>query len=221
LQIVALLDSLSLFLLSGTCGNVFSSGLIHFLGVLGIDPEKRRFRTAKNYSYMLAGVVYCSRVLAAAKILPAVQDSNEIDDDYEDFLETRCKYLADGSLSPMSEMLSLLAYGKHIAHSQGNTGNAYWSEDKKIFYLNGRLIVIVRFCKMAQSIITDVSQQLWSLLWVRNIEDRFFINLVKIEDDIANIVHGMSFVIEAKNKLTSGLTWVLTRARSEEGSMRL
>jgi superfamily II DNA helicase RecQ len=217
----ALLDSLSSFILSGTRGIVFSSGLIHFLGVLGIDPEKRRFRTAKNYSYMLAGVVYCSRVLAAAKILPAVQDSNEIDDDYEDFLETRRKYLADGSLSPMSEMLSLLAYGKHIAHSQGNTGNAYWSEDKKVFYLNGRPIVIVRFCKMAQSIITDVSQQLWSLLWVRNTEDRFFIDLAKIEDDMANTVHGMSFVTEAKNELTSGLKWVLTRARSEEGGMQL
>ncbi|OAG13416.1 hypothetical protein CC77DRAFT_922569, partial [Alternaria alternata] len=70
-QMAALLDSLSSFILTGTRGLIYSSGLIHFLAVLGIDPEIRRFRTAKNYSYMLAGVVYCTRVLGAAKLLPA------------------------------------------------------------------------------------------------------------------------------------------------------
>ena len=160
----ALLDSLSSFILTGTRGLIYSSGLIHFLAVLGIDPEIRRFRTAKNYLYMLAGVVYCTRVLRAAKLLPAVQNSSETNDNYENFLEMRRKYLADGSLSPMSEMINLLAYGKHIAHNQGNTGNAYWSEDKKIFYLNGQPISIARFCKMAQSSTEDVSKQLWSLL---------------------------------------------------------
>ena len=124
-QMAALLDSLSSFILTGTRGLIYSSGLIHFLAVLGIDPEMRRFRTAKNYSYMLAGVVYCTRVLGAAKLLPAVQNSSETDDNYENFLEMRRKYLADRSLSLMSEIINLLAYSKHIAHNQGNTGNAY------------------------------------------------------------------------------------------------
>jgi hypothetical protein len=34
----------------------------------------------------------------------------------------------------MSEMISLLAYGKHIGLSAGNSGNAYWSKDKQVFY---------------------------------------------------------------------------------------
>jgi hypothetical protein len=37
----------------------------------------------------------------------------------------------------MSEMISLLVYSKHAALNEGNAGNAYWSPDKKIFYLNG------------------------------------------------------------------------------------
>jgi hypothetical protein len=64
----------------------------------------------------------------------------------------RKKYLADGLYSLMSAMISLLAYGKHAALNEGNAGNAYWLPDKKIFYLNGRPIVIERFRKMAQSI---------------------------------------------------------------------
>jgi hypothetical protein len=61
----------------------------------------------------------------------------------------RKKYLADSLYSLMSAMISLLAYSKHAALNEGNASNAYWSPDKKIFYLNGWLIVIERFRKMA------------------------------------------------------------------------
>jgi hypothetical protein len=60
----------------------------------------------------------------------------------------RKKYLSDGSYSPMSAMLSLLAYGKYAAMREGNAGNASWSPDKKTFYLNGRPIMVERFRKM-------------------------------------------------------------------------
>ena len=74
---------------------------------------------------MLAGVVYCVRVLAAEKILPAAERDDQTEEDREAFLDMRRKYLADGSYSPMSVMLSLLAYGKHAALNKGNTSNIY------------------------------------------------------------------------------------------------
>jgi hypothetical protein len=39
--------------------------------VLGIDREMGRLRIAKNYSFMLAGIVYGVRVLGIEKLLPA------------------------------------------------------------------------------------------------------------------------------------------------------
>ena len=69
----ALFRSLCSFILVSYGNDIFSSGLIHFLAVLGIGTEMNRLRTAKNYSYMLAGVVYCIRVLAVEKLLPAAQ----------------------------------------------------------------------------------------------------------------------------------------------------
>jgi hypothetical protein len=63
-QLEVLLNMLVLFVFTLTGDKSFSSGLVHFLAVLGIDSNTNRLRKAKNYSYMLAGVVYCMRVLS-------------------------------------------------------------------------------------------------------------------------------------------------------------
>jgi hypothetical protein len=160
-QLKLLLDLLASFLFTSTGDRPFSSGLVHFLAVLGIDSDTNRLRTAKNYSYMLAGVVYCKRVLSVEHLLPSASRDEQTDEDRERFLQHREKYLADDPYSPMSEALSLLAYGKSVALAAGNAGNAYWSKDKKIFYLHGRPIYISRFRTMAQNIVTEAQQRLW------------------------------------------------------------
>jgi hypothetical protein len=124
-QLEVLLDLLASFLFTSTGDKPFSSGLVHFLAVLGIDSDTNCLRTAKNYSYMLAGVVYCMRVLSVEHLLPSAARDEQTNEDRERFLQHREKYLADGSYSPMSEALSLLAYGKHVALAARNAGNAY------------------------------------------------------------------------------------------------
>jgi len=94
---------------------------------------------------MLAGIVYYIRVIAVEALLPSAMRKEQGDSDREGFLQKRKEFLADGSYSPMSEMLSLLAYRKFVALNAGNSGNAYWSRDKTIFYLGGRPIVISQF----------------------------------------------------------------------------
>jgi hypothetical protein len=121
----------------------------------------------------------------------------------------------------MSAMISLLAYGKHAALNEGNAGNAYWSPDKKIFYLNSWLIVIERFRKMAQSIEAELVEMFWRMCWVDNAAKRFAINLMQITDDVTFTTRGKSFVTTAGNSLSDGLAWMLKRARSTEGSMQL
>jgi hypothetical protein len=46
----------------------------------------------------------------------------------------------------------MLVYGKHVALTAGNAGNAQWSKDKSIFSLHDRPIYISRFRKIAQDI---------------------------------------------------------------------
>ncbi|KAF3029584.1 hypothetical protein E8E11_000352 [Didymella keratinophila] len=112
----------------------------------------------------------------------------------------REKYLADGSYSPMSEALSLLAYCKYVALAAGNSGNAYWSKDKKIFYLHGRRIYISRFCKMVQDMVSEAEQMLWEeRFWVTRAEERFAVKLDMLVDDVTFERRGMSFVQHCDN----------------------
>lgn len=98
------------------------------------------------------------QVVAVEKLLPGSQRNTQTEQDRSCFLEMRHKYLAEGSFIPMSEMISMLAYGKHVGLNTGNSGNAHWSLDRKTFYLNGRLIAISRFRKMAQDLLARKSR---------------------------------------------------------------
>jgi hypothetical protein len=75
-QTNALLNSLASFVLTSYSSDEFSSSLVQYLAVLGINTQTNRLRTAKNFSYMLASVVYYVRVLAAEKILPVAKRNN-------------------------------------------------------------------------------------------------------------------------------------------------
>jgi hypothetical protein len=98
---------------------------VQFLAVLGINTETKRLRTAKNYLYMLAGMVYCAQVLGVEKLLPAAERDKQTEDNCNSFLQMHKKHLANSLYSPMSKIISLLAYSKHAALNKGNAGNAY------------------------------------------------------------------------------------------------
>ena len=220
-QIEALLASISSFIFTAYHPVALSTSLIQFLAVLGIDPEMARLRNAKNYSYMLAGMVYCVRVIALENLLPGSQRDTQTEQDRDHFLAMRHRYLADGTFTPMSEMLSMLAYGKYIRLTAGNSGNAYWSEDKQTFYLNGRPILMSRFCRMAQDLVAKVSEMLWGLCWVDSEEDRVAVDLKQVVDDVTFTKRRTSFVDTPGNRLLDRLTWMLTRAMTTEGGRRL
>ena len=219
------------FILTPYVRSPFESGLVHFAAVLGFDPEARRLRSAKHYSYLVAGVIYCMRVLGVELLLPSAERECQGEVEREEYLEGRRQRLVDGSFSPMSQLLSLLAYGKYIAMNSGSAGNAFWSEDRKVFHLNGRPIVVQHFQHMAQEILTELEDLLWGeLLWVRASSQRFPIRLDLIRDDIACTQRGMSFVTRGDNGLDHGLRWMLEqmmrdkqgrKLRSEDGAWNL
>jgi hypothetical protein len=51
-------------------GDTFKSAILHFLAILRINEEIRQLREANDFSYILAGIVYCIRVIAVEIILP-------------------------------------------------------------------------------------------------------------------------------------------------------
>ncbi len=114
-QTKALLQFYDSLIFQRVRGDVFRSAVLHFPAVLGINEEIGRLRRANDFSYILAGVVYCVRVMAVEIILPSAERDDQDEEDDRRFQQVRAEYLADGSYSVMSKMLSMLTYGKHLA----------------------------------------------------------------------------------------------------------
>ncbi|KAK0847011.1 hypothetical protein LTR03_006521 [Friedmanniomyces endolithicus] len=106
-QTKALLQFYDSLIFQRVRGDVFRSAVLHFPAVLGINEEIGRLRRANDFSYILAGVVYCVRVMAVEIILPSAERDDQDEEDDRRFQQVRAEYLADGSYSVMSKMLRL------------------------------------------------------------------------------------------------------------------
>lgn len=182
-------------------GRKFESPMLHFLAVFSIDEESGRLREANDFSYMLAGIVYCVRVLMVEDILPAASRDVQSAEDDAAFLKLRRKHLADGGFSPMSKMLSLLAYGKYIALNHQNGGSLFWDGDEVALF-RGRRIVIADFRTMIDTIISRAEDLLWSELMWTSSGGRFTLALDDLVDDVTLSRRGFSFLDDPANRLT-------------------
>jgi hypothetical protein len=124
-QLTTLLTLIETFVFSKVYHEPLDCPTVHFLPVLGTDEENDQLRTGSDYSYRVAGLVDCFRVLALETILLANQRAAQGLDDFEAFLEQRKQYLTDGSISVMSTVISLLAYSKYLAMNHSNAGTIF------------------------------------------------------------------------------------------------
>lgn len=218
-QMAALLKLFETLIFQKIYGDVFQSPLIHFLAVLGIDQENHRLRQGNDFSYMLAGVVYCTRVTALEILLPGERRSMQGEAEFKFFLEQRREYLADGTMSPMSTMISLLAYGKYLAHNHGNAGSIFWEKGDRVMRLHSNRIVMDQFREMVRRAIADAEDVLWrELLWDA---ERFEIDLDELTDDFTFRLRGAYFVNNTHNKLEHKWKWTLKRMKETKRGRRL
>jgi hypothetical protein len=62
-------------------------------------------------------------VIAVEAILPSDEREVQNDSDDERFKQLRDMFLADGTYSVVSKLLSLLVYSKHVAINHNNAGS--------------------------------------------------------------------------------------------------
>jgi hypothetical protein len=188
-------------------GQPFASAVVHFLAALSIHPETSRLLTATEFSPMLGSLVYCIRALTIELFLPAEKRAEQGAAEIDSFLKQRARYLTDGSYSPMSTMLSLLAYAKFIAlRTPGSiAGSMWWSVDQQTFYIKGRPVVLQRFRELAQGVITEAERVLWEeLLWMSEQEHRPTTRLAEIQDDVSIQQRGVCYL--SPSQLEQGQT---------------
>ncbi|KAK5189319.1 hypothetical protein LTR47_011879 [Exophiala xenobiotica] len=205
-------------------GEPFKSGLVHFAAVLGIDEENRRLREAVNFSYVVAGLVWSIRVLSVQVLLPAHRRQTQPDSHERrlKFQRNRREYLVDGSSTPMSEFINLLAYGKYIALNTSNAGSITWSRDGEIIYFHGLSIPLNSFRSMVINNIEHAEELLWrELMWTSDSAQRFTVDLDKLEDDLPFTRRGWSFLKRESNQLENGYDWIAAKASTQRGKRRL
>ncbi|KAG6157487.1 hypothetical protein E4U50_007512 [Claviceps purpurea] len=185
-------------------GSEFAQPMIHFMAILGINAENGTLREAQDYSYMLAGLVYCVRVISLELLLPCrdrhLQGAAEI----ENFIQQRKEYLQDGSMSVLSCMISLLAYGKRIAMEYGNAGSVFWEGEDRVMVLNGGRIVMAKFRAMVENAIDDAETLFWQRLMSTADEcNRSELDFNTLTDDISFRRRGCSFLDNKSNGLSN------------------
>ncbi|KAK3617521.1 hypothetical protein LTR22_026710 [Elasticomyces elasticus] len=170
---------------------------------------------------MLAGVVYCTRVLGVEVILPSDARETQAEADDERFRQQRDEYLADGTYSVVSKMLSLLAYGKSIALSHNNAGIVSWSLDRTVMSYHGRPIKLARLQEMISSVTDEAADKLRAeLMWTR-FDDRFEMPLEQFQDDVTFTKRGMSFITNSTNGLQDKRDWILQHASTHPEGRKL
>ena len=93
---------------------------------MAIDWRKKRFREPRNYTCIVSGLLWVTRLFLLEYSLPKY-GYEYLDwpsrDMYKDFgsrlEEVRQKYFAKGCLSPVGTLINMLGYGKTMGRQMG------------------------------------------------------------------------------------------------------
>lgn len=100
--------------------------LLYFTGILGIHPSSLAYRTAYQFTPILAGLLWVSRllILQYADESPADDSGGGSDtQSMEHFRSIQARYLCRESPSSTSHILRFLAFGRQLAQNEGPRTN--------------------------------------------------------------------------------------------------
>ena len=131
--------------------------------MLGIDEEGSRLRKGKESSFIIAGFLYCIRVLFVEHTLLAATRAKQTKDDIDHFLELRKNYLVVGGYCPTRFIIKWLGYRKTISMQSGNSASVTWSRsgDRETLYFYRKPLPMSQFKSAIYNMIRDAEDILW------------------------------------------------------------
>ncbi|KAI9763226.1 MAG: hypothetical protein M1840_000844 [Geoglossum simile] len=206
-------------------GAVHENPLVFFTAVLGIDEKTLTFRQPQDYTRYLAGLIWVNKLLLLEYALPAKAWPGLkllAREDYPDFgirlAKVRSTYLVDGSYSPQSEILSLLAYGQFVTKQTGGRTVLSWSIDQQTVSLYGNPISMDRYRQFPVVLIDKATKLLYDTLLFGK---QPIIDLAKIQDSMTYGVTGYWYGSLPANKLNTSMEYILEAAMMISQDQRL
>jgi Orsellinic acid/F9775 biosynthesis cluster protein D len=195
-------------------GQPHSSLLVYFSGILGLLPDGKAFRRAKDYTPSLSGLIYIQRLLFLEYALPhkgykhITLGERPRQDHLGRLNKVRLQYMVQGCLSPLGEFQSLRDYGRVIARTDPPAFMFRWSDDDQTLYYGNEHLSMRQFRELASRIISSAAMTCARLMY----DWQPKVNLDSIKDDLCNLKEGFSFVHHPSNKLGSAYLDLSARA---------
>lgn len=123
-----------------------STLLVYFSAVRGLSGEEgNEYLRPARYTPILSRLIYCTRLIFLEAILPrrahphAGFAARPRYGQLAALNAIRVDYMCDGTLSPLGEFFSLLAYGMTLQRSEGPRYHFEWSEDGQTVLWDGNV----------------------------------------------------------------------------------
>ncbi len=211
--------------------------LVHFTAVLGVDESTFRLKEPEDYTSVLAGLIYCSRLILfkdcsdgltknlATGETAAATRTELVDSTIDHFQRYRRTYLINGSYTPVSLMLNNLAYGLKKSTLVPGQARVLWVDPERTeLKYEGRSITAGGLRTMVRDLLREATDLLWQdLLFTDDDGQRFAPALKNVDDNIALGARGHSGAflnLDRATELSAGVELVQNRLFRNAGAKK-
>ena len=145
-------------------GQLSTTLLVYFSGILGMSPDGLTFLRPRNFTSKLSALIYCIRLLVLERTLPRFPHTG---DDWPqrprhsqvlELNQLRQETLCYGVQAPVGEFLSLRAYGRSLANSEGAVFKFFWSDDGRRVTWSGMQSTVDDFQRLGENVLDAATQ---------------------------------------------------------------
>jgi len=186
----------SLRFIKQTVYEVGLPALVFYSGVLGYRRGKGGWRQPEDYTNMLAGMLWCMRVLVLEYALPTASRERLAQDEMNPMERVkliRDKYLVEENDTPFAALHSLMNYGFVVGKDGVGQTLVSWSQDNHVLYIQGNDLAMDTWKAFLHEMVNMAEDQLVRELMLRPDLGMPDCNLWEIEDDLSTIKLGHYF----------------------------
>ncbi|KAF5975170.1 hypothetical protein FBULB1_7526 [Fusarium bulbicola] len=194
-----------------------STLLVYFSAVRGLaNQEGNEYLRPARYTPILSRLIYCTRLIFLEAILPrrahphAGFAARPRYGQLAALNAIRVDHMCDGTLSPLGEFFSLLAYGMSLQRSEGPAYHFDWSEDgQKISWDGNTQLSMGQFRSLAHEAFRQATVQCQRLMYGYEPENP---DIGSLRDRLSKTTPGYSFLTDPQNRLQELYLTVFMRA---------
>ncbi|KAF4446765.1 hypothetical protein F53441_9625 [Fusarium austroafricanum] len=198
-------------------GRAGSCLLVYFSAVRGLSrPRGDEYLRPHQFTPILSRLIYCTRLIFLERILPRFAHAyiglpaRPLYGHLSMLKHVRAEKMCDGTMSPLGEFLSLLAYGRALHRTEGPVYHFHWSEDGEVLSWDGNsYLSMASFRGLAQEALRQATRQSQRLMYEwEPVEPDF----KGIRDRLSMATTNYSFVTDPANGLADAYLELFMKA---------